>query len=183
MNLHSLRSFWRAVGYAVNGRLRFPRDQRGAVFTAANGQRFTVFRYVVVDSGPGQPEECGAVLICRFHVAGMSVKHNIWFSLLPIPFYVGLPGFRSKRWMVDEATGDFAGYYEWDTVQNAEDYGHSFATRFMSRRSVPGSFFCKVYAVDRAPPPPVQPASLIASSGNCPSSDRPAAVPEGRRSA
>jgi hypothetical protein len=36
----------------------------------------------------------------------MSPRQNKLFSLLPIPFFVGLPGFRSKLWMVNEATSD-----------------------------------------------------------------------------
>src|SRR5262249_50073330 len=105
MGLNPMTSVVRALGHALRGRLPFPREPGGAVFTAADGRRFTVFRHVVVDPVPGQPDRPGAVFIPRFHVAGMSVRLNRWFSLLPIPFFVGLPGFRSKRWMVDEATG------------------------------------------------------------------------------
>jgi hypothetical protein len=157
VGLNPLTSVLRAIGYAFGGRLHFPKDQVGAVFTTEDGRRFTVFRHVVVDPGPGQPKQPGAVFLARFHVAGMPVRLNRWFSLLPIPFFVGLPGFRSKRWMVGEAAGDSAGYYEWDSLQNAEDYRHSFATRFMLRRSVPASVSFKIYAADQAPAPPAPP--------------------------
>jgi hypothetical protein len=69
----------------------------------------------------------------------MTTAQNKRFSLLPIPFFIGLPGFRSKLWMADVATGDCQGLYEWDTVQDAETYAHSFAMKFMMMRSVPGS--------------------------------------------
>ena len=61
--------------------------------------------------------------------------------------YVGLPGFRSKLWMVNPESGDFSGYYEWDTIEDAENYGRSFAAGFMTRRSVPGSVSLKVLPI------------------------------------
>ena len=69
----------------------------------------------------------------------MSIRQNALFSSIPIPFYVGLPGFRSKLWMYNLESGDSYGYYEWNTVEDAENYSHSFAASFMTRRSVPGS--------------------------------------------
>jgi hypothetical protein len=50
-----------------------------------------------------------------------------------------LPGFRTKLWTVDENNGDFQGIYEWETLQDAENYAHSFAMQFMTNRSLPGS--------------------------------------------
>ena len=47
-------------------------------------------------------------------------------------------------WILDEASGDFQGIYEWDTAQDAENYAHSFAVRFMTMRSVPGSVSCEI---------------------------------------
>jgi hypothetical protein len=46
--------------------------------------------------------------------------------------------------MYHPENGDSAGYYEWDTIEDAGDYGHSIATRFMTNRSVPGSVSFKV---------------------------------------
>jgi hypothetical protein len=79
-----------------------------------------------------------------FHVAGMSVRQNIVFSLLPMCLILGLPGFRSKLWMYHPENGDSSGYYEWDTIEDAENYSHSIAARFMINRSVPGSVSFKV---------------------------------------
>jgi hypothetical protein len=145
----------KTLQYILTGRLHFPKEQAGAAFVDERGQRFSVFRYAVVDSNPSRAN-AKAVFIPHFHVAGMSVRVNRLFSLLPIPFYIGLPGFRSKRWMVDEASGDFAGYYEWETVADAENYAHSFAAKFMTARSVPGSVWFRVYPVETAPAPPAQ---------------------------
>jgi len=76
----------------------------------------------------------------------MSPVVNKVFSLLPIPFFVGLPGFRWKLWLVDPVSGNFAAVYEWDTIEDAERYSKSFAMSFMARRSVPESVSWRVYA-------------------------------------
>lgn len=147
-SLEPFSSWLRANAQLLTGRVRFPRDRVGSVVTMPNGRDYTVFRQVVLRPRPGQPDQPGALFTPYFHVAGMSPGLNRLFSLLPIPFFVGLPGFRSKLWLVDPATGDFAGLYEWDTVEDAESYSRSFAMRFMTRRSVPGSVSCEVIPKD-----------------------------------
>jgi hypothetical protein len=104
---------------------------------------------VQIDPRPGQPQMPGAVFRPRFHVKGMSTRMNILFSWIPVWFILGLPGFRSKLWLVNPQNGDFSGYYEWDTVQDAENYGSSFAAGFMTRRSIPGSVSFKVIPGNR----------------------------------
>ena len=154
IKLNPVISLLRAIQFALTGRIHFPKEQIGNIFVTETRQRFKVFRYVVVDPGPGRPQQPGAVFVPHFHVAGMSVRQNIRFSLLPIPFYIGLPGFRSKRWLVDEVSGDFAGYYEWDSVEDAENYSRSFAARFMLKRSIPETVWFRVYPIETAPAPP-----------------------------
>lgn len=139
IGVNPLLSFVRTLGYVLTGRLHFSRERVGEVLTTEDGGRFVVFRQAVVDPSREQPEMPGAVFRVRFHLTHMSPEVNRWFSLLPIPFFVGLPGFRSKLCSVDERIDDFMGVYEWDTVEDAENYAHSFAMRFMVRRSIPGS--------------------------------------------
>ena len=139
MNHNPFLAFLRTHWYLLGGRLHFLRDRIGETLTMENGQEFTIFRQVIVDPGKGQPEEPGAVFRVRFRVANMSPEQNKRFSLLPIPFFVGLPGFRSKLWTLNAASGLFQGIYEWDTIQDVQNYASSFAMRFMTRRSVPGS--------------------------------------------
>ena len=139
MSYNPFLAFLRTHWYPLSGRLHFPRDRIGETLTMENGQEFTIFRQVIVDPGKGQPEEPGAVFRVRFRVANMSPEQNKRFSLLPIPFFVGLPGFRSKLWTLNAASGLFQGIYEWDTIQDVQNYANSFAMRFMTRRSVPGS--------------------------------------------
>ncbi len=144
MGVTPLYSLVRVAGYLLAGRLKFPRDRVGEVFRAEDGREFTIFRQAIVRPEDGQPERPGALFCVRFRVANMTPAQNRLFSLFPIPFFIGLPGFRTKLWMVDEATGDCQGVYEWSTVQDAENYAHSFAMKFMMMRSVPGSVAWKV---------------------------------------
>ncbi|MFC1932922.1 hypothetical protein ACFLXU_04760 [Chloroflexota bacterium] len=74
-----------------------------------------------------------------FQFARGTPKQNQTLSLIPIPFIVGLPGFRSKTWALHRASGGFQGTYEWDTVQDAEAYKKSFAIKLMTKRAVPQS--------------------------------------------
>ncbi len=86
----------------------------------------------------------------RFKLARMSTQLNRLFSLLPIPFFIGLPGFRAKLWTVNEETGENQGVYQWDSLKQAEAYANSFAMRFMSRRSLPGSVSHQILPVAEA---------------------------------
>jgi hypothetical protein len=144
------KSFW----YLITGRLRFDAGQVGQVFVGENGQRFRAFRYAALKPGPSQPPAAGAVFIPYFHVSGMPVRVNMLFSLIPMWFILGLPGFRSKFWLVNDQTGDFCGYYEWDRIEDAQAYSHSFAARFMFSRSIPGSVRFRIYPADQAPARP-----------------------------
>ncbi len=145
-NLSPLKSLVNTLGCILRGRLHFPKDRIGEQ-VILDGEPWVIFRQAILDPLPGQPVKPGAIFRPRFHVQGMSLKQNMRFSWLPIPFYVGLPGFRSKLWMYHAETGDFAGYYEWDTFEDATNYSQSFAAKFMTNRSVPGSVSFRVIPV------------------------------------
>jgi hypothetical protein len=59
--------------------------------------------------------------------------------LIPIPFILAQPGFRSKTWLLGQETGLFQGFYEWNTVRDAENYWTSFPMKLMKKRAVAGS--------------------------------------------
>ena len=130
-------SFLTANFYLVTGRFRFPAKRVGETIAVNGAGEFTIFREMIKKPRRESPTP-GAEFRARFHVTGMSPRANRLFSLLPIPFFSGLPGFRSKLWLVNKE-GDFMGIYEWDTEEEASFYSRSFAAEFMSRRSVPGS--------------------------------------------
>ena len=144
MRFNPFLSFLRTLGYVLRRRIHFPKNHVGEVIKTENGQEFIIFRQVIMDPSQNQPEKPGATFRVQFHVAHMSPRQNKIFSLLPIPFIIGLPGFRSKLWMLNEATGECQGIYEWDTVEYAKKYANSFAMRFMTMRSVPGSISCEI---------------------------------------
>jgi hypothetical protein len=135
-------SFLRYSQALFQGRVHYPKRQVGTTVTLDDGE-WWIFRELVIDPPPATPP-AEAVFRPRFHVKGMSPKMNQWFSWLPIPFFAGLPGFRRKLWLVDPVSGDFSGYYEWQKPEDADTYAHSFAMRFMTRRSVPSSVSARV---------------------------------------
>jgi len=145
-NYNFILSLFNTIGNTCTGRLHFPRNRVGKEFII-DEEKWIIFREAVVDPHKGQPEKPGAIFIPRFHVANMSVRQNMIFSLLPMCLILGLPGFRSKLWMYNPINGDSAGYYEWDTIEDAQNYSQSQAMRFMSNRSVPGSVSFKVIPV------------------------------------
>jgi hypothetical protein len=79
-----------------------------------------------------------------FHLARMSKAANDRFLNLSILFVMGLPGFRSKYWLYDEETGDQQLCYQWDAVADARRYADSFAIKFMTWRSLPGSIYFEI---------------------------------------
>lgn len=101
-----------------------------------DGEELTIFRQLHLDA-PDQPAALGEFRV-RFH-ARMPPRLNQWFSWLTIPLFAGLPGFRDKTWLVNEAAGVSASIYHWQTIDDALRYAQSPALAFMTRRSLPGS--------------------------------------------
>ena len=140
MKIKPLASFCRGIARIVSSRFRLLQDRVGEVVTAPDGTAFTVFRQArFTPAGPGGESPPRARFTVRFHVKNMTPERNRRFSLLTIPFFVGMPGFRSKLWLVDESSGDFMGIYEWRTEGDARNYSESFAMHFMTKRSEEGS--------------------------------------------
>jgi hypothetical protein len=135
----SFFSYFKAV---IQSRVQFPKAFVGKRITLDDGE-WLVLRELVLTVSAEYPA-AEAIFRPRFHVKGMSPAVNEWFSWLPIPFFAGLPGFRRKLWLLDPASGDFSGYYEWQTIEDADIYAHSFAMRFMTNRSIPGSVSARV---------------------------------------
>lgn len=145
MNINPFFSLMKSLNYLITGRLHFPRQRVGQTIDL-DGESWVIFREAALDPRVGDPVVPEAIFRPRFHVAHMSVRQNIFFSLLPMWLIFGLPGFRSKLWMVNPQTGDFSGLYEWNTIRDAENYQRSPAGRFMTDRSLPGSVSFKVIA-------------------------------------
>lgn len=136
--LNPISALLHTIKLGLEGRIHFPRQRIGQEIWL-DGECWLIFREVVIDPRSGQPQLPGAIFRPRFHVDGMSPRANILFSWIPVWAILGLPGFRSKLWLLNRESSDFSGYYEWDSVEDAQNYAHSFAANFMTRRSVPGS--------------------------------------------
>jgi hypothetical protein len=116
----------------LSGKIRFTKERIGQEILL-DGKHYRIFRQVFRKyKGELKP---GGLFRVQFKVSTMSPSINKIFSWIPIPFFVGFPGFRSKIWMLDESTGYTAGIYEWQTIEDAENYSNSVAVRFMTRRS------------------------------------------------
>lgn len=122
----------------LGGTISFPRKYIGRSIIMNEGEHYRVFRHVSVKTKDEQVED-RAVFIVKFKLKKMSVEKNRLFSLLPIPMFIGLPGFISKFWMCNESTGYNQGIYQWKTFKDAKAYSKSFAVKFMTKRSIPGS--------------------------------------------
>lgn len=143
--LSPIVSIFKTIGYILTGRLHFPQNRVGEKVTGKDGQEFTVFRQVVIDPGKGQPARPGALLTLRFKVTNMTPGVNRFYSVLPLLLYIGDKGFRSKLFTIN---GDNCqSIYEWDTVQNAENYLQSLALKTILLRSVTGSFSSSIQAL------------------------------------
>jgi len=127
----------RASGLLLSGRVHFLKSRLDE--TIHEEEDFKIFRQVVLDPFGDQLENLGAIFKVCFHFASFSANTNKTLSLLPIPFIVAQPGFRSKTWLLGGKTGLFQGLYEWDTVKDAENYWTSFPMKLMKKRAVPSS--------------------------------------------
>ena len=151
LSQNPFKLFARALVLKLSGRARFERDVAD-VEIHIDGERFVAFRKVVVDPAPGQPSEPGALFQVRFRFKNLSTKANQRLSLIPIPLITAQPGFRSKTWLLGEETGGFVGYYEFDTVEQAQAYWHSLPLRMMRGRAAAGSLSYEVRPTDEPNP-------------------------------
>ena len=127
--------FIRAIALCLKRRVHFPKSQYGN--SVQEKEEFIVFRKVVVDPDANQPQKPKALFKVYFRFARFSFKVNKSLSLIPIPFIIAQPGFRSKTWLTGKDTDTFQGLYEWDSVEEAEHYWNSFPLKLMKSRAIP----------------------------------------------
>lgn len=135
----------RASGLLLSGRVHFPKNRLGE--TVHEGEDFKIFRQVVLDPTSNHSDSPGAIFKVCFQFARFSAETNRILSLIPIPFIVAQSGFRSKTWLLGQETGLFQGFYEWDTLKDAENYWTSFPMILMKKRAVPNSLTYSIYEI------------------------------------
>jgi hypothetical protein len=124
----------------ASGRLASPKGFLGRRLGFADGTTSLVFRETAIrDSDPRDP----AVLVVQFRlrVIGRSRLLHALFRrecILHTPLFAGFPGFWSKLWISDPATGTYRGLYEWDGAERAVDYADHLV-RLLTPLSTEGS--------------------------------------------
>ena len=112
------------------------------------GEVFSAFRKVVLRPEDGRPVQKRVIFQVRFRFKNLSQTANRLLSLMPIPLIAAQPGFHSKTWFLGEETGEFIGFYEFDTEENAEAYWNSLPLRMMRKRAASGSLTYQIFAKD-----------------------------------
>lgn len=128
------RAFW----LLLRGRIQHPRVT-ATDSLAVEGETFAPFRKICVKPSKKQQASPQAIFQVRFRFKNLSAAANRRLSLIPIPLIVAQPGFRSKTWLLGQVSGDFIGYYEFDSVETAEAYWRSLPLKMMRRRAAEDS--------------------------------------------
>lgn len=144
MKINPLVTLLKSIALLATGKARFPKDKIGATLIREDGQKFIVFRHVVIQTQADRPADPDGVFRVWFHTKA-SPQGTKRLSKLTLFGFLGMPGFRSKLWLFNPETGEFGGIYEWDTVQDAHHYNLSYAMKFSQWRSVPGKFRTDVF--------------------------------------
>jgi hypothetical protein len=106
------------------GRLTSPRTYLGRRLRFADGTTSFVFRETAIrDPNPRDP----AVLVVQFRLRAFGQRrflHALFRRecILHTPLFAGFPGFQTKLWISDTATGVYRGLYEWDGPERAAEY-------------------------------------------------------------
>ena len=90
----------------------------------------------------GEPRD-PVVLIVQFRLWALGrnrLLHALFRRecILHTPLFAGFPGFHSKLWISDTATGVYRGLYEWDGPERATDYADTLV-RLLTPLSTHGS--------------------------------------------
>ncbi len=64
-----------------------------------------------------------------------------------VPFFVGMPGFVSKLWLIDENTGTYAGQYVFAREEDAVGYGNSAAQKLVRSLCVKDHYHWKIIKI------------------------------------
>jgi hypothetical protein len=118
------------AGLVASRRLISPKDNLGARLRFADGSSSFVFRETALRAAATSEP---TVLVIQFRLAALGRNRLLHAAfrrecVLHTPLFAGFPGFRSKLWIDDVATGIYRGIYEWDTGDLARHY----ATRMVA---------------------------------------------------
>ena len=124
----------RALQLWLNKRVKFPRDAIGAIIS--DEEDYKVFRKVLVLQKDFSQKNPGAIFKVKFQFAKFTFATNKLLSIIPIPLIIAQPGFISKTWLLGLETGCFQGFYEWESIETANNYEKSFPFKLMKKRAI-----------------------------------------------
>ena len=91
-----------------------------------------------------------AFLLVQFKQKGISVAEAKSVNEVMVPMINAKPGFRSKLWLGNDDTGEFAGVYQFETKKDAEAYVQSDVIAFLkSLPTLDGELTCRIYELYR----------------------------------
>lgn len=122
----------------IRGRVHFPEEYVGQNLIMKDDKKFTVLRRLQVE-GKGKAADDHAVFKVRFKFKDLKMETNKRLSMIPVPFLMGMKGFREKYWTFNEDTDYFQGIYQWESKEIAENYPDSFIFKLMTKRAAPGT--------------------------------------------
>lgn len=128
----------------IAGKTSFPKDRVGEIITRDDDVKFRVFREIQIKIKKDRPAIPDGIFQVWFSTKAEPEK-TIKLSKMTLFGFLGLPGFRSKLWLINDATNEFGGIYEWGSVKEADNYDKSYAMKFSHWRSLPGKFRTVVF--------------------------------------
>ena len=129
---------FRALKLRLSGKMRLTNNTKNIKFTE-QGEDFFAFRKLVVDPDNKKPDSSTVIFKIIFRFKNFSERTNRILSLIPVPLIGAQPGFRSKTWFINDKTGKFMGYYEFDSIEYVKAYCNSLPLKMMRKRALPGS--------------------------------------------
>lgn len=137
--VHSLTQYVRLIWA---GRLKRRRQRVGCQYHVEGGM-YTIFRETEKLGQTGEP----VLLIIGFRLKIIRSNRLLhWLfqrvCILTTPFWSGLPGFKTKLWLVDQTTKNYMGIYDWRGKLAAQQYIR-FLVPILSFSSLRGSVWVK----------------------------------------
>ena len=140
-------SLFRYLYLRARKRIQYPKGELGNKVTMDDSIIYEIFLQIALSSSDGRPKTGGAIFKVMFHASTISAESVMRKTKYTIPFFVGLPGFCNKKFMVNLEERKFSGHYEWADVESAQAYARSFAVGFMTKRSAPFPIYYEI--IDR----------------------------------
>lgn len=102
-----------------------------------NNEKFNIFLEIGVFDYDHEIKKGDVEFKIIFKSSKISTDTLINNSKKAIPFFIGLPGFCRKKFLVNERKGIFSGIYEWESYEDASNYSKSYALQSMKIISNP----------------------------------------------